>query len=114
MSKNRAVYPVAIMCRLLGVSPSGFYAWARRQPSRRARDDARMAEEIRVAHADSKGTYGVPRIQIELAERGIHASRKRIARLMRVQGLAGVSRRRGVRTTVRDGARQAPDTCENT
>jgi putative transposase len=97
------------MCRLLGVSPSGFYAWARRQPSRRAREDARLAREIRTAHADSKGTYGAPRIQTDLAECGIRTSRKRIARLMRAEGLAGVSRRRGVRTTARDGARQAPD-----
>lgn len=109
MSRNRAVYPVAMMCRLLGVSPSGFYAWARRQPSQHAQGDARLAQEILAAHADSKGTYGVPRIQVELAERGIRTSRKRIARLMRAEGLAGVSRRRGVRTTVRDGARQAPD-----
>ena len=112
MSRNRAVYPVATMCRLLGVSPSGFYARARRQPPAHAQADARLAQEIRAAHADSKGTYGVPRIQVELAERGIRTSRKRIARLMRAQGLAGVSRRRGVRTTVRDGARQAPDLVE--
>jgi putative transposase len=98
-----------MMRRLLGVSPSGFYAWARRQPSQRALANARLAEEIRAAHTDSKGTYGAPRIQVELAERGVRASRKRIARLMHAQGLSGVSRRRGVRTTVRDGARQAPD-----
>ena len=58
---------------------------------------------------DLKGTYGAPRIQIDLADAGIRVSRKRIARLMRNAGLAGVSRRKGTVTTVRDGARQAPD-----
>ena len=57
MSENRAVYPVALMCRVLGVSPSGYYAWAQRPPSRRARADAVLIEEIRAAHAASKGTY---------------------------------------------------------
>ena len=71
--------------------------------------DAALIVEIRAAHAASKGTYGAPRIQIDLADAGIRVSRKRIARLMRNAGLAGVSRRKGTVTTVRDGARQAPD-----
>jgi putative transposase len=71
-------------------------------------DDA-LIEEIRAAHAASKGTYGAPRLQIDLAEIGIRISRKRVARLMRHAGLAGVSRRKSTVTTVRDGARQAPD-----
>jgi putative transposase len=71
-------------------------------------DDALIAE-IRAAHAASKGTYGAPRLQIDLADIGIRISRKRVARLMRHAGLAGVSRRKSTVTTVRDGARQAPD-----
>jgi putative transposase len=71
-------------------------------------DDALIAE-IRAAHAASKGTYGAPRLQIDLADIGIRVGRKRVARLMRHAGLAGVSRRKSTITTVRDGARQAPD-----
>ena len=109
MSENRARYPIAVMCRVLDVSSSGYYAWVKRRPSARTVTDAALIVEIRAAHAASKGTYGAPRIQIDLADAGIRVSRKRIARLMRNAGLAGVSRRKGTVTTVRDGARQAPD-----
>jgi putative transposase len=71
--------------------------------------DTALTAEIRAAPAASKGTYGATRLQIDLAEAGIRFSRKRVARLMRNAGLAGVSRRKGTVTTVRDGARQAPD-----
>ena len=109
MSENQAVYPIAVMSRVLGVSPSGFYAWAKRAPSKRCQADAALAEKIRAAHAASKGTYGAPRIQADLVAEGIRVSLKRIARLMCACGLAGISRRKGARTTIRDGGRQAPD-----
>lgn len=109
MSVNRARYPIAVMCRILGVSPSGYYAWVKRPVCARALMDTALTAEIRAAHAASKDTYGAPRLQIDLAEAGIRVSRKRVARLMRNAGLAGVSRRKGTVTTVRDGARQAPD-----
>ena len=109
MSENRARYPIAVMCRVLGVSPSGYYAWAKRPASERAVMDAALIVTIRVAHAASKGTYGAPRLQVDLADAGIRVGRKRVARLMLTAGLAGVSRRRHTVTTVRDGARQAPD-----
>jgi len=109
VSENRANYPIAVMCRVLGVSPSGYYAWAARPASARAVKDAALIVEIRTAHTASKGTYGAPRLRIDLAEAGIHVGRKRVARLMRTIGLAGVSRRKHIVTTVRDGARQAPD-----
>ena len=112
MSENRANYPIAVMCRVLGVSPSGYYAWVKRPPSRRAVMDAALTEKICSAHAASKGTYGAPRLRIDLAEAGMRVGRKRVARLMRNVGLAGVSRRRHAVTTVRDGARQAPDLVE--
>ena len=109
MSENRARYPIAVMCRVLGVSPSGYYAWVKRPASARAVMDDALIAEIRAAHAASKGTYGAPRLQIDLADIGIRVSRKRVARLMRHAGLTGVSRRKSTVTTVRDGARQAPD-----
>jgi putative transposase len=108
VSENQAVYPIATMCRLLGLSTSGYYAWAKRSPSRRARDDAALLAEIRMAHVASHGTYGAPRIQIDLADRGFHVGRKRVARLMAAAGIVGVSRRKFVTTTKRDG-RPAPD-----
>ena len=112
MSENQAVYPIATMCRILGVSPSGYYAWQKRQPSARARADAALLAEIRTAHATSRGTYGAPRIQVELADKGLRVGRKRIARLMSKAGLAGVSRRKFVHTRSHDHGRQAPDLVE--
>ncbi len=109
MSANRAVYPITTMSRLLGVSASGFYASTKRPPSRRCQADTVLTAKIRTAHAGSNGTYGVPRIHAELAEQGMRVGRKRVARLMRTAGLAGVSRRRFVTTTVKGSGRQAPD-----
>jgi putative transposase len=100
------------MCELLGVSSSGYYAWVKRQPSRRAESDTTLIGEIRAAHAASRGTYGAPRVHAELATKGIRAGRKRIARLMSQAGLAGVSRRKFVTTTVKGDSRQAPDLVE--
>ncbi len=112
MSDNQAAYPIATMCRLLGVSPSGYYAWAKRAPSRRAQEDAALLGEIRAAHAASHGTYGAPRICVELAARGLRVGRKRVARLMAAADLVGVSRRRFVTTTVKGEGRRAPDLVE--
>jgi putative transposase len=98
------------MCRVLGVSPSGHYAWRKRPLSARARADLELSAEIQAIHRESRGTYGAPRIHAELAARGIRLGRKRVARLMRGAGLHGVSRRKQFRTTVRDEtARPAPD-----
>src|SRR5438874_2117228 len=76
------------MCRLLGVSSSGYYAWMKRRPSRRAATDAALIGEIRAAHAASRGTYGAPRIHAELTAKGMRVGRKRVARLMSQTGLA--------------------------
>ncbi len=100
------------MCRVLGVSSSGYFAWRKRQPSRRAGTDSALTAAIRTAHAASRGTYGVPRIHAELAAKSIRIGRKRVARLMSRAGLAGVSRRRFVTTTVKGDGRQAPDLVE--
>jgi len=109
VSENQAAYPIATMCRLLGVSSSGYYAWAKRAPSRRAQTDVIVLSHIRAAHAASYGTYGAPRIHAELRANGVRVGRKRVARLMAAAGLTGVSRRKFVTTTVRGGGRQAPD-----
>jgi putative transposase len=98
------------MCRVLDVSPSGFYAWRKRPLSPRARADVELSAEIQAIHRESRGTYGAPRIHAELAARDVHVGRKRVARLMRKANLQGVSRRKQFRTTVRDEtARPAPD-----
>ena len=110
MTANQAAYPIATMCRLLGVSTSGYYAWRNRPPSARAVRDAQLQSRIRAIHAASHGTYGAPRIHAELAAEGWPVGRKRVARLMRAAGVSGASRRKGVRTTQRrQGARPAPD-----
>ena len=113
MRANQAQYPVQKMCRLLGVSPSGYYAWSLRPRSKRAQADDALLSEIRSIHQRSRGTYGAPRIHAELAARGTHVSRKRVARLMREANLQGASRRRQFSTTVRDRDRRpAPDLVE--
>src|SRR5690349_1502957 len=100
------------MCRLLGVSSSGYYAWPKRPPSRRVETDEGLRAEIHAARAASRGTYGAPRIHAELAAKGVRVGRKRVARLMSQAGLAGVSRRKFVVTTVKGDGRQAPDLVE--
>ena len=92
VSDHQAGYPIVTMCKLLGVSSSGYYAWRKRQPSQRSETDAALVAEIQVAHAGSRGTYGVPRIHAELAAKGTYIGRKRVARLMTQAGLAGASR----------------------
>jgi transposase InsO family protein len=107
---NQAVFPIATMGRVLEVSPSGDYAWRHRGPSARAQQDAQLSRQIQTIHTRSRGTYEVPRVHTELAEEETRVGRKRVARLMRVLGLHGVSRRKGTRTTVRHPDRRpAPD-----
>lgn len=104
------MYPISTMCRVLGVSTSGYYKWLHRGPSQRSRKDADLIERIRAIHARSDQTYGVPRVHAELVDEGIHVGRKRVARLMRAAGLQGVTRRKFVTTTQRTTtARPAPD-----
>ena len=113
MKANQAHHRVATMCRVLGVSASGYYAWRGRGRSRRAQRDEELRGTVRTIHKGSGGTYGVPRVHAQLHRRGCPVSRKRVARLMREAGLAGVSRRRSTRTTRREpGHRAAPDRVE--
>jgi len=103
---NQAKYPVAMMCRLLEVSTSGYYAWLKRPSSPRSREDATLAERIRWIHVRSRGTYSSPRIHAELIDEGVRVGRNRVARLMRAAGLRGVSRRKRPRTTIRQAGKQ--------
>ena len=110
MSEHQESYPVVTMCQVLGVSPSGYYAWRQRAPSARAEEDAQLRSRIEKIHRWSRGTYGAPRIRAELADEGRGVSRKRVARLMKEAAVEGVSRRRRTGTTHREpGSRRAPD-----
>jgi putative transposase len=107
---EKTSFPIAFMCRRMGVSTAGYYAWLTRPPSSRAVADAQLMTMIEQIHAQSRGTYGVPRIHAELGdEHGVHCGRKRVARLMRIANLRGVCRRRRVRTTRRDEQAQLSD-----
>ena len=91
--------PVTTLCRVLEVSRSGFYAWMTRPQSPRARQDVQLTSLIRIAHAQSRGTYGSPRIRQDLREWSFRVSRKRVARLMSQAGLMGRQPRRYRATT---------------
>ena len=91
---EKAHFPISLMCRVLGVSRSGYYAWERRSTSRRTRSDAELLEKIKVIHKRSRGLYGSPRIHAELQKQSYHVSRKRVARLMTQAAKRAPSRRR--------------------
>ena len=104
------MFPIAALCRVLGVSPSGYYAWSERPSAARAQADEILLGQIRAIHARSRGTYGARRIRVELRAQGMRCARKRVARLMRQAGLAGAQRRRYRGTTRQDRtAIAAPD-----
>jgi putative transposase len=110
MKVNRAAHSLPTMCRVLGVSASGYYAWQRRGASARTLKDQDLLEPIRAFHRQSRGTYGAPRIHRDLRAAGVQVGRKRVARLLKQAGLQGVSRRKWPVTTVRAAqARPAPD-----
>ena len=95
IAAETATYPVTVLCRTLEVSRAGFYTAQDRAPSARARADTKLGVEIAAIHAESRQRYGSPRVQAELQARGPHhPSRKRVARLMRQQGLVARRRRR--------------------
>jgi putative transposase len=99
------------MCRLLGVSKSGYYGWRDRPPSKRTLGDEVLTEKIRLVHTQSRGIYGYRRITTELVEEhDERVGRHKVARLMHAAGIQGVTRRKFCRTTRRDDrARPAPD-----
>ena len=111
---EKARTPVSVACELLGVSTSGFYAWASRAPSDRELSDAWLIERIKQIHADNREVYGSRRVTAELRlGEGIAVSRKRVQRLMRQAGLSGLVARKRGRTTIRvPGVRVADDLVE--
>jgi transposase InsO family protein len=91
-----------VLCRTLGVSRAGYYAWRKRPPSEHARTDEKLRVQVREAHERSRRTYGGPRVHAELAAHHVRVSRKRVARLMREQGLVARQRKRFKCTTMSD------------
>jgi transposase InsO family protein len=108
ITRHRDAYPVRLMCRVLALAPSGYYAWRRgASPTAHAIADECLLAHVRVAHAQSDRTYGAPRVHRALRSQGVRVGQKRVARLMRVDGLAGrAPQRRRVRTT--DSAHAEP------
>jgi transposase InsO family protein len=100
---------VAKACELLEVSRSAYYQWSKQAPSRRQLADEELACRIGEIHKASRGTYGWPRVHAALRRQGICASRKRVARIMRQQGLIGRCRRRWTATTISDPEAKAAD-----
>ena len=96
---EKATYAVRRLCRVLAVTPSGYYAWMHRLPSQRARDNDRLQVRIRAIHAASRGTYGSPRVHEQLTQEGCAVGRERVARLLRDMGLVGLPARRVRHTT---------------
>ena len=111
---EKATYPVSMLCKVLKVSRSGYYAWRDRPPSKRERENDDLTEQIREVHYRSRETYGYPRVHAELRALGVRCNRKRVARLMRKDGLRGCMRgRRRKHTTRQDPlAIPAPDLVE--
>jgi putative transposase len=102
IAAKKTNYPVAAMCRVLGVNRTGFHNWERRAPSDRVLQDAWLTERIKQIHQDSRGVHGAPRIHAELRlEHGVRVGRKRVARLMKAAGIAGIRPRKRWRTTIR-------------
>ena len=106
VDEEKAVFPVVVLCEVLGVSTSGYYAWLRRPPSRRAVEDARLGALIVASHARSRRTYGRPRILADLRAQGEHISGKRVGRLMGILRLGSIRRPRFTATT--DSQHQQP------
>ena len=94
IDRRRDRYPICMMCRLLRVSRSGYYAWRTRPESLRSQQNRELLPRIRQVHSKSKGVYGSPRVHAELASAGVRVGRHRVARLMRLARLRGCPKRR--------------------
>jgi len=110
IAEYRQEYPITTLCRVLEVSVSGYYAWRKRAPSLHSREDAQLAEKVKTAFQDNRCVYGSPRVHAELHAQGMHCARKRVARLMREQGLfAKRPRHRTITTKSEPEAQTAPN-----
>lgn len=99
IAAEKALYPIAVLCEVVGVTRSGYYAWSDRPASSKKIADAQLLVEIRAAMKRGRGAYGSPRVHLDLRARGIRVSRKRVERLMRENGLEARQKRRFVHTT---------------
>ncbi len=102
IERRRDHYPVRLMCRLLGVAASGYYAWRSRPESARGERNRDLLEKIKSVHKASKGVYGSPRVHAELVAEGVEVGRHKVAQLMRTARLKGCPKRRYRTTTQRD------------
>jgi putative transposase len=110
IAAERANHSISLMCRVLGVSRSGFHAWQQRPVSDRALADASLSERIAAIHRESRGTYGSRRVHAALRRQAIRVGRNRVERLMRARGLTGAVPRKRAKTTIRlPGVRPAAD-----
>jgi putative transposase len=100
IAAEKATYPIRRLCQALAVSPSGYYAWAARPAPARTEDDIGLRHAIRVAHRESRGRYGSPRVLRTIRAQGHAVGRNRVIRLMRAEGLRARPRRRFRVTTV--------------
>jgi putative transposase len=108
--ESRQEYPITTMCRVLSVSVSGYYAWCKRAPSQHSREDAQLAEKVKTAFENNRCVYGSPRVHAELRAEGLRCACKRVARLMREQGLtASRPRHRTITTHSEPEAQVAPN-----
>ncbi len=106
IESGRNEFPVSLMCRSLGVSTSGFYAWASRSESNRSKENKMLVTQIQSVHTVSRRTYGSPRVHAELQEQGFGVGRNRVARLMRENGIRARGKRRYKNTTDSDHDRR--------
>jgi len=104
IEQQKHEFPIVVMCNVLGVSESGFYAWRKRPACQRIRDDAQLTQEIRQVFVTHRSRYGSPRIHRELRDQGRRTSRKRVARLMREADMSARRKQRRVLTTRRDAS----------
>ena len=100
---EKAEFPVAALCRVLGVTRQGYYAYAAREPGPRATGEAALEVSVREVFEASRGTYGSPRVRAQLQRDGVRTSKRRVERLMRGLGLVARRPRRFVSTTRADG-----------
>jgi transposase InsO family protein len=109
IAAEKAHHSVVLLCRVLGVAKSAFYAWQHQRHSARAQADQQLTDEIKEIYDNSRCTYGAPRVHAYLRNRGKRVGRKRVARLMREAGLVGRCPRRFRRTTIPDPTTQVQD-----
>ena len=102
IAAKKAEHAVSILCRCLDVTRSGYYAWLRRPESKHAAMDGRLRVLVRASFDESRRRYGSPRVHADLADLDVHVSRKRVARVMREEGLKARPRKRFKSTTMSD------------